>query len=173
VLSAGDPNEKVRNALKASLRKRLQQDGVKSALREIKARPAPPLPRAGGGAQAGAGQTPQPARDRSAVCAGRQAYADGAGKMRVERFRAAMLRLGLKMERGENLPRAFAAFAGPDGLVDIYDFAAALDADYEMARAPPRPAPPRPAPPRPAPSCAATALLTRPPPRCHTLVTSV
>jgi len=64
--------------------------------------------------------------------------------MRVERFRAALLRLGLKMERGENLPRAFAAFAGPDGLVDIYDFAAALDADYEMARAPPRPAPPRP-----------------------------
>jgi hypothetical protein len=88
--------------------------------------------------------------------------------MRVERFRAAMLRLGLKMQRGDNLARAFAAFAGPDGLVDIYDFAAALDADYEMARPPPHPAPPRPAPP-----CAATALLTGPPPRCHTLVTSI
>ena len=58
-------------------------------------------------------------------------YGDSHGTLTLQSFRAMLLRLGLKIDRNENVKVAFGAFADANGVCDVWTFAKDVDADFE------------------------------------------
>ena len=58
-------------------------------------------------------------------------YGDSNGVLTQEAFRAMLLRLGLKIDRLENLRLAYQVFANKEGVCDVWTFASMAEADFE------------------------------------------